>query len=382
MLLTTRNSCWRRLLVLLALISGQQALHAHEIVVGQILTLTGATGAIGEAMKEGSDACVNWINSNGGAGGGRQLRLVTLDDGGDPARALQLAKSVVEKSGATVLLGPIGPATVASILPWATAERIAVVGPHAGDVGSRSREWDTSYFLTANHSVEGQRLADHLRSLSVSRVSIIRSGDGLGDRALVAFEEALMSAGLQTVDSIVINADGSDAAAAVHRLLDKNPPAIVLATSGRATIAVLQALADARASESFYGVYGLSFAATPQELSALGPHARGLVMTQVLPAVADTQHRLVSIYRAALAMAGSRAASSIGLEGCLGPLVLAEVLGVHPAADASRAAILKAFKTTPLVRIGDFEIPLANHDMPGANFSDIVIIDGHGYVAH
>lgn len=353
---------------------------AQDVVVGQVLSLTGPTSAIGRDLLDGRQACTAWVNAHGGIRG-RLLRLVTRDDAGDAGKAVALAEDLLDRDRVALLLGPMGPAINAALLPWASRNRIVVLGPHAGDVGSRNKASDTAFFLTQNHSVEVERLAMHLATLGVRQVAMVYSADELGRSAQIAFEEALSTHGLVSEAMISVNADGSFASSALKPLVSGHQQAIVLATSGQATVATLQALEAQRAGRGFFGVYGLSFAATPRDLTLLGSQARGLVMTQVLPSVSDTTKPLVKTYAAAMAAGRSRDLSTLGLEGCLGPLVLAEVFQ-REAVEPTRANVLKAFNRAGKVTFGEIEIPLGDRESPGARFSDIVIVGPDGKMGH
>jgi ABC-type branched-subunit amino acid transport system substrate-binding protein len=369
-----RSPCWRGSLLLLWL--GVAAGQTQPLVVGQVLSLTGPTAAFGRDLLDGSQACVDRLNAEGGVAG-RPLRLLTRDDGGDPALSLQHARALLERDHVVALLGPMGPATNAVVLPWAAQAGLAVIGPHAGDVGSRLGAGDTSFFLTANHSVEAGRLAAHLQSLGVRRVVMAYTDDELGRSAVLAFEEALSVAGIDAPARLVLQADGRDAASVGRAALAAQPQAIVLGSPGSATIGLLRGLGGTR---GLYGVYALSFSATPRELESLGAGARGLVMTQVLPAINDGRYRLVQVHRAAMQAAGRTALSAATLEGCLGPLVLAEALRSRGGGATDRAGVLKALRSAGTVHIGDLAIPLADHDQAGIRYSDIVTIGPDGRV--
>lgn len=56
-----------------------------EVVIGQTVGLTGPLGEVARDIVLGTQALVQAVNDSGGVHG-RQLRLLTLDDGHDPAR--------------------------------------------------------------------------------------------------------------------------------------------------------------------------------------------------------------------------------------------------------------------------------------------------------
>lgn len=372
--MSTRGTVCATALISL-LLTAAPRLFAQELVLGQVLPLTGPMASVGQDIRRGSEVCVEWVNRRGGIAG-RRLKLVTRDDAGDPARTLREAKSLVAEAGASLLLGPVGAPATMALLPWATRERIAVLEPHTGEQRARQREWDAGLFLTANHSAEAQRLADHLDTLGVKSAVIIHESEGPGSGALIALQEALAIVGIQTVGVSAVREGGANAMAAVRSALGISAQALVLGTSGPSTVAVLKALGSIPGRHWLYGRFGLSFAATPAELRAIGAVPRGLALTQVLPDPTDPRQRLADDYRSALREAREGTASPAGMAGCVGPLVLAEAL--RGRGVPTRERLLQALRDVGSVRLGDISFPLNDPSMRGSRFIDIVTVDQDG----
>lgn len=307
-------------------LTGPASAQTHEIVVGQTLSLTGPSAGIARELDRGRQACVDFVNEHGGIRGQR-LRLVTRDDRNDAARAVALAQELAARDGAVSFFGSMGPVVNTAILGWAGNEGVAVVGPYGGDVENRTRGADTAYFLTANQSAEAERLATHVASLGAGRIVIVHGTDSAGRSALTAMEEALGVRNVAAAALVAVRPDGSDADRAAQAVAKTGAPAVLLATSGRTTIAMLRALTTSSSSGTLplLQVYGLSSAASQAELSALGDRARGFAMSQVTPLPRDTRVPVVRIFNEAMRNApGERTYAE--LEGCMAPLILAEAL--------------------------------------------------------
>ncbi|MBO0727685.1 MAG: ABC transporter substrate-binding protein [Acidimicrobiaceae bacterium] len=74
------------------------------IVIGSICSCTGAQAAILGKSTTGIAAWVNEVNSNGGLNG-HPVKLITKDDGADPAKSLQAVKELVEKDKVVAIVG-------------------------------------------------------------------------------------------------------------------------------------------------------------------------------------------------------------------------------------------------------------------------------------
>ncbi|MEP6873180.1 MAG: ABC transporter substrate-binding protein, partial [Burkholderiales bacterium] len=325
---------------------------AQEIVVGQTLSLTGPSATIAQDLLRGRQACIDLINSQGGIRG-RPLKLVTRDDRNDGVRAVQLAQDLVDREDAAVMLGSMGPVVNAALLKWSGTNGMAVVGPYGGDIEIRVPDSGTAFFLTANQSAEAARLASHIASLGLTRVVVVHATDKSGRAALTALEEALGVSNVAAVALIPVNPDASDAGVAARAVVKASAQAVLLATSGRATVAMLKSLTTATSGGlSLMQVYGFSSAASQAELLELGAQARGFSMSQVVPLPRDTRLPMVATFQTAMRnIKGERTYAE--LEGCIAPLLLADVLRRKPI-DLNRAGVLRAMKAAGRVNLGGF----------------------------
>lgn len=365
---------FRTCVALISLLLSARAFAADQVIVfGQTLPLTGNSSNIGLALQRGRQACADWVNKHAPLPG-YQLRLVTRDDAGDPRRALEQANSLVTNDKAVALLGPAATGTSSALLRWAAAEPVAIVGPHGGEVGNRVESSDNVFFVTASQSLEAERLAAHIASLGIARVVVVRSMDTVGQASLVALEEALGTAGIPPVAVIATRPDGSDAPLAVAEARKAGAQALVLATTGRSTSAMLRATA-AQESPRISHAFGLSSAASWVDLAEGGATGQGFTMTQVLPSPKDSRSALAARFRQALPDLTARA-MHVEAEGCLAVLVMAEVLRRKPI-DPSRAGVLRSLHNAGLVSLGGYDIDLADR-MRGAKYTDIVYVGPDG----
>lgn len=349
---------------------------AQDVVIGQVLSLTGPNSATAQELLRGRRSCADLINSEGGIRG-KSLRLVTRDDRGDPAIALNAAQDLIDRDRAVALLGAMGPAVNAAVLDWAATSGTAVVGPQGGEVESRVRDSGVAFFLTANQSAEAERLAAHVTTVGISRVVLVYGSDQAGAAALMAFEEGLTLSNLAAAAVVEVRADGADAAKAAAMVTAAKAQAVFLATTGRATVAMLRALQAASAGGSqLLQVYGLSSAASPSELVSLGKQARGFSMSQVLPLPRDPRVPVVAKFQAAM---GGPAAerTHAELEGCIGTLLLAEALRRKPN-DLTRSGVLQALKSAGRINLGGFEVEMSDRVRLGSRFTDIVFVGADG----
>lgn len=355
------------------------AAFSQDIPIGEVLSITGRDGVVAKELRNGREACTRAVNASGGIHG-HMLGLITRDDRGDPKAAIRAAQALAESDNVVALLGPIGREVQDGVLHWASDSNMPILDPYGGAMASRVLDFGTTFFVTANFSKEGELIAAHLASLGVHDLAVLGTVDDQGSETMTALDEPLSMISARRVWSGSVKSDGSDAALQVEALLASHPQALVLATSGTATAAVLKALRDHPGQiQLAIPTYGLSTSITEHDLLALGAKARGFIMTQVVPSPRDTQVAIVAQYRTALRKGDSP--TYVGLQGCIDVMLLAEVLGRHSEA-VTRSGVLRALRSAGTVDVGGFRVNLSDRQQTGSKFTEIVLIDGEGRIQH
>jgi branched-chain amino acid transport system substrate-binding protein len=135
-----------------------------EVVIGNIGSYSGVLGSVFPGGAAGAQAWAQSVNARGGLNG-HVVRLVSGDDGGDPARALALARQMVEEQGAIALMGNMMPLSLSGIIPYLESNNIPLVG---GDVTDRA--WIASPMLFPSGT--------DVQSISVALLNLMRDSGG------------------------------------------------------------------------------------------------------------------------------------------------------------------------------------------------------------
>lgn len=117
-----------------------------EVLLGSWGTMSGIIGAILKAMPVAVRAWASKVNATGGLNG-HPVRVISRDDGGDPARALAIVRQMVEEDHVIALFGNSGATTQAAVAPYLEEKRIPMIGgaifdspmwfnPQAGNKGT------------------------------------------------------------------------------------------------------------------------------------------------------------------------------------------------------------------------------------------------------
>lgn len=106
--------------------------HNTEIVFGQSGSFSGHFGLYGKLIQHAIRSRFDFINKQGGIHG-KKLRLISLDDHGDPEITKHNIKLLYQKYNITMFIGIMGTRGLLSVLPLIQSKKIATFFAWGGD---------------------------------------------------------------------------------------------------------------------------------------------------------------------------------------------------------------------------------------------------------
>ncbi len=110
------------------------AVSGSTITLGNVSTLSGFLGELFNGLPEALQVWAKAANACGGLGG-HPVRVISADDGGDPATALTLARRMVEKDGAMAFVGLANPLSIEGMASYLKDKGIPVIGGESSTTG-------------------------------------------------------------------------------------------------------------------------------------------------------------------------------------------------------------------------------------------------------
>ena len=205
-----------------------------EIKIGQTMPYSGplsAAATIGRVEL----AYFDMINAEGGVNG-RKIRLISLDDGYNPAKTVEQTRKLVEEEGVLLLFGSLGTPTNTAIHKYVNAKQVPHLFPQTGATkwgDPKNFPW-TMGGLLLPYQIEGRIYARYvLQTKPNARIAVLYQNDdfgkdyvkgfkdGLGDKAMrMIVAEASYEVTDPTLDSQVVSLQASGA----DTLLDVTTP--------------------------------------------------------------------------------------------------------------------------------------------------------------
>lgn len=321
----------RKAPVLLVLILGLIALpgvRAEEIRLGMSTALSGPTAELGEEMQRGVLAGLERANRQGGVQG-RQLRLISLDDGYEPTRTAPNMRRLIEQEQVLAVIGNVGTPTAIAAIPLAREHRTLLFAPFSG-AGVLRRDPPERYVINvrASYAEEIAAMVDALIQIGGLRpeeIAFFTQRDGYGDAGYVGGFAALKRHGLKDERAVLHvryprNTLAVENALADILLAEPLPRAVIMVGAYAPCAKFIRLAREVGLQALFLNVSFVGSSALGREL---GPHPGEVLVTQVVPEPLDTRQPLVRAYRADLAQLDPQASPSfISLEGYIAARIL------------------------------------------------------------
>ncbi len=238
-----------------------------EITIGISLSTTGPAAAIGIPERNGLDFAPGEIN-------GVPLKLIVLDDGGDPTAATTNTRRFVTESRVDIIMGSC--VTPASIAVSNVANEAGI--PHFGlspfPITPERAKWSVD--LPQSVPIMGKVLYEHMKAHNIKTVGYIGYSDSYGDLWFNDFKNQAIPMGMTVADEERFARPDTSVAGQVLKLVAANPDAILIAASGAAAALPQTALRERGYRGLIYQTYG---AIGMDFIRIAGASAEGVIMS-------------------------------------------------------------------------------------------------------
>ena len=299
-------------------------LAADPIVLGQSAALSGPASMLGTEMARGLNAYFNQVNEHGGVNG-HPIKLITLDDGYEPARTIKNTQQLINENKAVALIGYVGTPTSVAVLKDVKAANLPFVGAYTGADSLRDGKYDNIYNIRASYNDEALRIDKEFDGMGLHRVGVVAQNDAFGQAGLRAIQEAVKQyPNMKLVWNEAVERNSIDVHAAVAKIASEKVD-LVYVVSTYATTAEL--IKKARGA-GYVGVFStLSFVGAEPLAQSAGAAAQGVMIPAVMPSPHSEPTTLSSEYRKAIGHSNPNGVYSYAsMEGYVAARVMVEAL--------------------------------------------------------
>ena len=237
-----------------------------EITIGLSLSTTGPAAALGVPERNVLEFVPKEI-------GGVPLKLIVLDDGGDPASATTNARRFVTESKADVM---IGSSIVPSSIAMSTVANEAGI-PHFSlspmPFTPAREKWSVD--MPQPVAIVGKVMYDHMKAKGVKTLGYIGYSDSYGDLWFNDFKEQTGAMGMKIVDDERFARPDTSITGQALKLISANPDAILVGAAGAGAGMPQSELRDRGYKGLIYQTHG---AAVIDFIRIAGKSAEGVLM--------------------------------------------------------------------------------------------------------
>lgn len=346
-----------------------------DILIGRTIALSGAMAPFLQPVHEGQEAAIADLNERGGVGG-RKVRLVTLDDGFDPRRTLENARTLGDKEGVLALFGVAGTSQVMTLLPYLAEARLPLISVYTGSPAIRTQASPYLFTTRASYADELVKIVRNLVAVQSARIAVAYENNDFGKLLLPLVEKVMAAEGAALVATHSLDSSGKDAGEATKSLAGHRPQAVLLVAAGPPVVAYV------RANRAHIGVpvYTLSLGAGAAVLQALGEDARGLAVARTGPSPTKPTLQITREFQASMKRHG-KPADYDRYTGYMDARVLIE--GLRAAGPSvTRASLTQAMASLGRLDLGGYTFEFTPQNRHGSNFVDIAVVSSGGRYRH
>src|SRR6202051_10032 len=238
----------------------------NEITIGISISTTGPAAALGIPERNALEFVPKEI-------GGVPLKVITLDDAGDPTTATTHTRRFVTESKADIIMG--SSTTPPSIAVSNVANEAGI--PHIGlapfPIIPERAKWSVT--MPQPVPIMGKVLYEHMKAHNIKTVGYIGYSDSYGDLWFNDFKMQGIPMGMTLCDEERFARPDTSVAGQVLKLVAANPDAVLVGASGTAAALPQTALRERGYKGLIYQTHG---AASMDFIRIAGPAAEGVIM--------------------------------------------------------------------------------------------------------
>jgi branched-chain amino acid transport system substrate-binding protein len=250
----------------LALPGGPASAQTNEITIGISITTTGPAAALGIPERNALDFVPKEI-------GGVPLKVIVLDDGGDPTNATTNARRFVTESKADIIMGSSTTPPSGAVSDVANEAGIPHFGLAPFPITPQRAKWSVD--MPQPVPIMGKVLYEHMKKHNVKTVGYIGYSDSYGDLWFNDLKKQGVPMGLTVADEERFARPDTSVTGQVLKLVAANPDAILVGASGTAAALPQSELRDRGYKGLIYQTHG---AASMDFIRIAGKAAEGVIM--------------------------------------------------------------------------------------------------------
>ncbi len=227
--------------------------------VGLVYSKSGPLATYGEQYRQGLTAGLDYATNGSGAVGGHTIEISEQDDGGDPAKAVAAATTLIGQ-GNTILAGSTSSGVALQVAPLAKDNKVLFIsGPAAADAVTGANRYT---FRSGRQTYQDVATAGTILGDVTGKKVTVMAQDSAFGKANVAAVTAVLGGKGATVDSVEVPAAATDLTPFATKVKTAAPDLLFVAWAGANATAMWTTLEQQGVFDSTKVVTGLDIKPT------------------------------------------------------------------------------------------------------------------------
>ena len=239
---------------------------AQEVTIGLTTSTTGPAAALGIPERNALEFVPKEI-------GGAKLKVIVLDDGGDPTTATTNARRFVTESKADIIMGSAVTPTSIAVSNVANEAGIPHFALSPLPITPERAKWSVA--MPQPVPIVGKVMYDHMKAKGIKTVGYIGYSDSYGDLWFNDLKTQAVPMGIAIAAEERFARPDTSVTGQVLKLIAANPDAILVGASGTAAALPQTELRDKGYKGLIYQTHG---AASMDFIRIAGKAAEGVLM--------------------------------------------------------------------------------------------------------
>ncbi len=198
---------------------------AEELKIGALLSVTGPAAFLGAPEARTLEMLAEQANAAGGVGG-RKVRLIVKDTGGQPEKAVSFARQLIEEEKVFAILGPSTSGETMQVKPIAEEGKTLLISLAAAEVIVNPVA--PHVFKTAQKDSHAAALIfQDMKRRGITRIAVFSSNTGFGKAGKEQIAKLAPEYGIQVVLDEVYDKAATDLTAEATKLKASNAQAVL-----------------------------------------------------------------------------------------------------------------------------------------------------------
>lgn len=335
-----------------------------EILIGEVLMLSGPAAFIGKSAYVGSKLAAAEINAAGGVNG-RMIRMLYEDDGYVPARSVAAMRKLIDVDRVFAVTGTTGGSGVTAVMPIVEEKGVPTIVHVAPNASVLSPRRQNVFMIGPDYDVaayEGLRYLVEQQNKRGAKFAVLYQNDDYGKGVLRGFQKAVADFKLNGVAEIPYQRGTKDFSAEALRLRTSGAEVLYLGTTVTEPAGILS---EARRLGLNLTVVGNWAAGLPATIKLAAPHGYDFYFNDYYASLSEpVGQKLMASARKHLPEDEVAAMSRYSVSGYVGVQVMAQAISRCGQA-VTRSCVIGQLARMKNVATGGLSAPISFDNAQG-----------------